>query len=277
MNGSELSTTKSSIFNNTLFKTVLVAALAMLCVVATKSMLSGQGSRGLVLSAQSDRVSGITELLALQSGGAIKSGNQLAVSKSMKGGEAGQAGEAGRGFAVVATEVRALAQRSSDAAREINALITDSAEHVRQGVDLVDRTGSALASIVSSVSDISECVAAIASSAREQSSGLIEINIAVNELDHVTQQNAVIFEETTAASHVLSSEADKLAAAVAKFNLGDAHLSVEQSSMSGGSMPGFETKRGKPAQVASIAVAGNTALAVGDQNDPKIDAGWEEF
>ncbi len=277
MNGSELSTTKSSIFNNTLFKTVLVAALAMLCVVATKSMLSGQGSRGLVLSAQSDRVSGIAELLALQSGGAIKSGNQLAVSKSMKGGEAGQAGEAGCGFAVVATEVRALAQRSSDAAREINALITDSAEHVRQGVDLVDRTGSALASIVSSVSDISERVAAIASSAREQSSGLIEINIAVNELDHVTQQNAVMFEETTAASHVLSSEADKLAAAVAKFNLGDAHLCVEQSSMSGGSMPGRETKRGKPAQVASIAVAGNTALAVGDQNDPKIDAGWEEF
>ncbi len=277
MNGSELSTTKSSIFNNTLFKTVLVAALAMLCVVATKSMLSGQGSRGLVLSAQSDRVSGIAELLALQSGGAIKSGNQLAVSKSMKGGEAGQAGEAGRGFAVVATEVRALAQRSSDAAREINALITDSAEHVRQGVDLVDRTGSALASIVSSVSDISERVAAIASSAREQSSGLIEINIAVNELDHVTQQNAVMFEETTAASHVLSSEADKLAAAVAKFNLGDAHLCVEQSSMSGGSMPGLETKRGKPAQVASIVMAGNTALAMGDQNDPKIDAGWEEF
>ncbi len=65
MNGSELSTTKSSKFNNTLFKTVLVAALAMLCVVASKSMLSGQGSRGLVLSAQSDRVSGITELLAL--------------------------------------------------------------------------------------------------------------------------------------------------------------------------------------------------------------------
>lgn len=173
--------------------------------------------------------------------------------------------------------MRALAQRSSDAAREINALITDSAEHVRQGVDLVDRTGSALASIVSSVSDISERVAAIASSAREQSSGLIDINVAVNELDHVTQQNAVIFEETTAASHVLSSEADKLAAAVAKFNLGDAHLCVEQSSMSGGSMPGLVTKRGKPEQFASIAVAGNTAMAVGDQNDPKIDAGWEEF
>jgi methyl-accepting chemotaxis protein len=85
MNGSEFSTTKSSIFNNTLFKTVLVAALAMLCVVATKSMLSGQGSRGLVLSAQSDRVSGIAELLALQSGGAIKIGNQLAVSKSIEG------------------------------------------------------------------------------------------------------------------------------------------------------------------------------------------------
>ncbi|MEP1200710.1 hypothetical protein [Tateyamaria sp.] len=85
MNSSELSTTKSSKFNSTLFKTVLAAALAMLCVVATKSMLSGQGSRDLVLSAQSDRVSSITELLALQSGGALKSGNQLAVSKSIEG------------------------------------------------------------------------------------------------------------------------------------------------------------------------------------------------
>jgi len=173
--------------------------------------------------------------------------------------------------------VRALAQRSSDAAREINALIADSAEQVRQGFDLVDRTGSALASIVSSVSDISERVAEIASSAREQSSGLNEINVAVNELDHVTQQNAAMFEETTAASHALSSEADSLAAAVAQFNLGDATVSTQQSSGSDGSFQGFESQRGKSSQIASMAVVGNAALAIDNQDEPEIDTGWEEF
>jgi len=138
------------------------------------------------------------------------------------GVEAARAGEAGRGFAVVATEVRALAQRSSDAAREINGLITSSEDQVREGVDLVDRTGSALSAIVRSVADISERVAAIAASAREQSNGLNEVNTAVTELDHVTQQNAAMFEETTAASHALTAEADGLAAAVSAFRLGDA-------------------------------------------------------
>jgi methyl-accepting chemotaxis protein len=137
------------------------------------------------------------------------------------GVEAARAGEAGRGFAVVATEVRALAQRSSDAAREINTLISSSGDQVRQGVDLVDRTGTALASIVNSVSEISNRVSNIATSAREQSSGLAEINTAVNELDHVTQQNAAMFEETTAASHALTSEADALVNAVSRFRLGD--------------------------------------------------------
>ncbi|MEO0938592.1 MAG: methyl-accepting chemotaxis protein [Pseudomonadota bacterium] len=186
------------------------------------------------------------------------------------GVEAARAGEAGRGFAVVATEVRALAQRSSDAAREINELISSSGEQVREGVDLVDRTGSALAAIVRSVAEISESVSAIATSAREQSNGLGEVNTAVNELDHVTQQNAAMFEETTAASHALTAEADALAAAVAAFRLGNA----------------ITTRRPDTAAKAAVAptppavaptvpsTAGTLALA---SEPEEQDEGWEEF
>ncbi|QPM90105.1 methyl-accepting chemotaxis protein [Pseudooceanicola algae] len=135
------------------------------------------------------------------------------------GVEAARAGDAGRGFAVVATEVRALAQRSSEAAREINQLISASGGHVKSGVDLVDRTGEALGEIVTSVVDISTRVSAIASSAREQSMGLHEINSAMNDLDQVTQQNAAMFEETTAASHSLTVEANSLVDAASKFKV----------------------------------------------------------
>lgn len=182
------------------------------------------------------------------------------------GVEAARAGEAGRGFAVVATEVRALAQRSSDAAREINTLISSSGEQVRQGVDLVDRTGSALASIVTSVSEISNRVSNIATSAREQSSGLAEINTAVNELDHVTQQNAAMFEETTAASHALTSEADALAQAVARFRLGSGHAAPV---VAAAPPPASPAKQAVPAVPAT---QGNAALNLAADAD-----GWEEF
>lgn len=187
------------------------------------------------------------------------------------GVEAARAGEAGRGFAVVATEVRALAQRSSDAAREINALISSSGDQVEQGVHLVDKTGSALASIVSSVSEISKRVSTIATSAREQSAGLGEINTAVNELDHVTQQNAAMFEETTAASHALTSEADALAAAVARFKL-DAFQSGETSAKE--RSPASEKEA---VDVPLPKTQGNAALKVDVEEDVDLDAGWEEF
>ena len=140
------------------------------------------------------------------------------------GVEAARAGEAGRGFAVVASEVRALAQRSSDAAREISDLISDSGNHVKMGVKLVADTGDALRAIVTSVSDISTQVSDIALSARQQSTGLAEINAAVNQLDQVTQQNAAMFEQTTAASHALTSEAEALSRAMGLFNSGGARL-----------------------------------------------------
>jgi methyl-accepting chemotaxis protein len=135
------------------------------------------------------------------------------------GVEAARAGDAGRGFAVVATEVRDLAQRSSDAAREINTLISASEGHVKRGVDLVDQTGDALRGIFDRVSEISTQVGEIAVSAEEQSRGLAEINTAVNQLDQVTQQNAAMFEETTAASHALTSEAENLTNTMAQFKI----------------------------------------------------------
>jgi len=184
------------------------------------------------------------------------------------GVEAARAGEAGRGFAVVATEVRALAQRSSDAAREINALISSSGDQVQQGVELVDRTGAALAAIVTSVSEISERVSAIAVSAREQSSGLAEINSAVTELDHVTQQNAAMFEETTAASHALTGEADALAQAVARFRLSEAGAPVANIA------PPPAAPAPAPRPVVAAVTLGNTALASAPQAESD---GWEEF
>lgn len=136
------------------------------------------------------------------------------------GVEAARAGEAGRGFAVVASEVRALAQRSSDAAREIAQLISSSTNQVKRGVGLVGQAGEALAGIQSSVADISVCVSDIAVSTREQSSGLSEINTAVNQLDQVTQRNVAMFEETTAASQSLLREANGLSEAMGQFHIG---------------------------------------------------------
>lgn len=184
------------------------------------------------------------------------------------GVEAARAGEAGRGFAVVATEVRALAQRSSDAAREINILISTSGEQVQQGVDLVDRTGTALSAIVSSVADISNRVSEIATSARQQSAGLNEINAAVNELDHVTQQNAAMFEETTAASHALTGEADALASAVDQFKVGDIKKTEPVPDV-----PSQEMDETVPKTHVNGALA--LDLVTGDMMPST--AGWEEF
>ncbi|NIZ61154.1 hypothetical protein DL239_09210 [Sedimentitalea sp. CY04] len=135
------------------------------------------------------------------------------------GVEAARAGDAGRGFAVVASEVRALAQRSSDAAMEIKKLISDSSKQVEQGVDLVGKAGEALNSIVSRVGHISQLVSEIAVGSTEQSTGLGEINLGVTQLDQVTQQNAAMVEEATAASHLLDADARKLSEMVSHFNI----------------------------------------------------------
>ncbi len=161
-------------------------------------------------SGQIGQIIGVIDEIAFQT-------NLLALNAGV---EAARAGEAGRGFAVVAQEVRALAQRSADAAREIKELISVSGQQVSAGVERVGRTREALARIVARVIEIDTQVKAIAASAREQATGLGEVNATMSQLDQVVQQNAAMVEETTAAAHALSSESQELADRVDMFDIG---------------------------------------------------------
>ena len=135
------------------------------------------------------------------------------------GVEAARAGEAGKGFAVVAQEVRELAQRSAKAAKEIKDLIRNSSVEVQSGVKLVSETGEALKTIESYIVTINQHMDSIATSAREQSVGLAEVNTAVNQMDQVTQQNAAMVEESNAASATLAEEAGRLNQLISQFRL----------------------------------------------------------
>jgi len=135
------------------------------------------------------------------------------------GVEAARAGEAGRGFAVVATEVRALAQRSADAALDIKTLIGASSAQVERGVDLVGQTGDTFERIVGKVGEIAELASTIASTARTQATQISEVRETVSELDVMTQHNAAMVEQATAAARSLAAAADQLTAQVGTFRV----------------------------------------------------------
>ena len=132
--------------------------------------------------------------------------------------EAARAGEQGRGFAVVAGEVRSLAQRSAEAAKEIKTLIGDSVEKVENGARLVDHAGQAMGEIVTQVRRVTDLIGEISSSTMEQSSGIGQVNIAVSQLDQMTQQNAALVEQSAAAAGSLKGQAGRLVEAVAVFS-----------------------------------------------------------
>jgi methyl-accepting chemotaxis protein len=140
------------------------------------------------------------------------------------GVEAARAGEAGRGFAVVAQEVRELAGRSANAAKEIKELIDHSGKEVHQGVTHVGETGDAITRIISNVEKISENISSMARASNEQATGLGEVNSAINQMDQVTQKNAAMVEETNSSSHTLAQEAESLTKLVAAFRLDDEHV-----------------------------------------------------
>ena len=145
--------------------------------------------------------------------------------------EAARAGEQGRGFAVVASEVRNLAQRSAEAAKEIKALIGASVERVEMGTALVDQAGETMQEIVGSIRRVADIMGEISSASVEQSSGVSQVGEAVSQMDQVTQQNAALVEESSAAAASLKSQAERLVQAVAVFRLshGESHHHVVSS------------------------------------------------
>ncbi|PEQ12274.1 hypothetical protein B2G71_12255 [Novosphingobium sp. PC22D] len=189
------------------------------------------------------------------------------------GVEAVRAGEAGKGFAVVANEVRALAQRSAEAAREIKELVTGSVNQVEKGVELVRHSGDAFTRITGRVGEIAERVSHMSENSREQSTSLQHVNVAVREMDQMTQQNAAMVEQTTAASRSLAGEAQDLDAMVSRFRLSNDEGVVQ--------LPSFRPKKiSRPPAAAAPAPAPRRIAAAGGGAQAAVSTkaeDWSEF
>jgi methyl-accepting chemotaxis protein len=204
-------------------------------------------------SHQIGQIIGVIDEIAFQT-------NLLALNAGV---EAARAGEAGRGFAVVASEVRALAQRSAEAAKEIKGLISTSANHVDHGIKLVGETGKSLERIVAQVIEINEVVVGIAAGAKEQATGLEHVNKAINEMDHVTQQNAAMVKESTAATHSLSLETSRLSELVSQFRVSGSANDDVRHELKKIAPHAFRTA--PPAPAAPIAGRGETRMVVNNR------------
>ena len=195
------------------------------------------------------------------------------------GVEAARAGDAGRGFAVVASEVRALAQRSTAAAREIKSLISASSSQVSTGVRLVTETGGSLNRIVSQIGEINTAITEIATAAEEQSDSLMQINLTISQMDKVTQQNAAMAEESTAASHTLAREANELTDLISQFKLSDspsrpARKATPSARPAAPDYPDRQEPKGQ--YVMRSLSSGNAALAQ-TLESVLTEESWEEF
>jgi methyl-accepting chemotaxis protein len=190
------------------------------------------------------------------------------------GVEAARAGDAGKGFAVVAQEVRELAQRSAKAAKEIKELIRNSSVEVQNGVKLVSETGQSLQTIENYIVTINQHMDSIATSAREQSVGLGEVNTAVNQMDQVTQQNAAMVEETSAAGATLADESGKLRHLIGQFNLGGAELQSAALRQAVATMSTAATTHRPTHASAQLATHRVVKAAVGNA---AVKESWEEF
>ncbi len=194
--------------------------------------------------------------------------------------EAARAGEQGRGFAVVAGEVRNLAGRSAEAAKEIKSLITASVERVEQGTALVDKAGATMTEVVASIRRVTDIMGEISAASSEQSAGVGQVGEAVTQMDQATQQNAALVEEMAAAASALNAQAGELVNAVAVFKL-DAHATSAQRSSSHSTAttarapiaaPSYNAPRNTPAKTASLGTRKPTAKPAASLAAPKAAA-----